>query len=489
MQANKRLRLMNPLRREVPGPINLRGTVSIGERHSISAGILLFGAATMAATIVGLPLYGDGAFYFVEVLLNREPLVPNLRYSAVLPQLPVVAAMGVTDEVVALRHAFSLGYALLPFLSLLFCWLVVRRKAPELILYPALFLVANQINFSAVSELLVGLHLTWPFVLLAAVLPNARTTWAFGLVLAPLLLFLHPIAFALLLLLAAAGFLVSRRSGVDAVRWNRLAAVFLGFGVIRLFWALLSMNAYERSHLGTGPALGYLLPDRMSQTLLLVFVLVLGLLIAAGAGRSAGIGADRAGGSRRRLSRVLDYAIWSVTGLVAVTGLVVAAEISGGEGIRLKSAVVFPLALILMAIALLDAARRMDRVAAGPPVRLFMLLVLTMTAMSLAKSAVWARATDDLVAAMPESAESCLPFGPEEPPALQYPHMTAVDSWTAPMTAMIFQSGHPLVLLLPGDACRRMAETGMAGLTSWYEKPVGLLEQRFGPAPPAKPEP
>jgi hypothetical protein len=110
-----------------------------------------------------------------------------------------------------------------------------------------------------------------------------------------------------------------------------------------------------------------------------------------------------------------------------------------------------------------------------------MLLVFTMTAMSLAKAAVWTRATGDLAAAMAESVESCVPFGPEEPPALQHPYMTAVDSWTAPMTALVFQSGHRLVVLLPGDGCRKLAGTGMAGLTSWYEKPLGLLERHFGP--------
>ena len=139
---------------------------------------------------------------------------------------------------------------------------------------------------------------------------------------------------------------------------------------------------------------------------------------------------------------------------------------------------------MLMTLALLDASRRINPVGARspvPPAPLFLLLAFTMTAMSLTKTAVWMRATGDLAAAMAESVESCVPFGPEEPPALQYPYMTAVDSWTALMTALVFQSGHRLVLLLPGDGCQKLAETGMAGLTSWYEKPLGLLERHFGP--------
>jgi hypothetical protein len=452
-------------------------------------GLVLIGAATLAGAIVGLPLYGDGALYFVEILLNDEPLVPNRRYSAVLPQLPVVATMGVTDEVTPLRHAFSLGYALLPFLSLLACWSVVRRNAPGLILYPSLFLVANQINFSAVSELLMGLYLTWPFVLLAAVRPDARATLMVGVVLAPILLFLHPVAFALLLFLAAVGFLVARRPGVDAARWNRLSTVFLGVGLIRLSWSLLGMNAYERFHLGTGPAAGYLLPESAAQTALLAAVMVLGIAVASVALRTDGFRSDEAEEFRKRMSYSFRYAIWPVAGLVAVLGIVVAAEISAGEGIKLKSALVFPLALILMALALLDTPRRTDRGGARSQGPLFLLLALTMTTMSVAKTAVWVRSTNDLASAMAESMEPCVPFGPEEPPELQHPHMTAVDSWTAPMTALAFQSGHPLVLLLPGDGCRRLAETGLAGLTSWYEMPLGLLERRFGPELRGTPEP
>jgi len=233
--------------------------MSIAERHFVSAGILLVGLATLAGAFFGLPLYGDGAFYFVEILLTGEPLVPNGRYSALFAQLPMVAAMGLTEKVTPLRHVFSLGYAALPFVSLLACWLVVREKASWLILYPALFLLANQINFSAISELLIGLYLVWPFLLLAALRPGARTTQVFGLMLAPILLFLHPLAFALQLFLGVFGLLVARRSGGGARRWYWLSTVFLGLGLFRLLWSATNMNSYERSHLDVGSAVGYLM--------------------------------------------------------------------------------------------------------------------------------------------------------------------------------------------------------------------------------------
>jgi hypothetical protein len=84
--------------------------VSAGSRL-IAWGLVLLGAATPAGAVLGVPLYGDGAFCFVELLM--------------------------------------------------------------------------------------GLCLRWPFVLLATVRQDARAILVYGSVLALLLPFLHPIAFAL----------------------------------------------------------------------------------------------------------------------------------------------------------------------------------------------------------------------------------------------------------------------------------------------------
>jgi hypothetical protein len=84
-------------------------------------------------------------------------------------------ATRLTDDVQVLRHIFSLAYAAVPVASLLVCWIPVRDRQPELILL-LLSLVANQINFSSVSELFLSLYLAWPFVLLAVLAPDRRVT-------------------------------------------------------------------------------------------------------------------------------------------------------------------------------------------------------------------------------------------------------------------------------------------------------------------------
>jgi hypothetical protein len=134
-----------------------------------------------------------------------------------------------------------------------------------------------------------------------------------------------------------------------------------------------------------------------------------------------------------------------------------------------------------MALALFDA-----RSARGDaPERFwawcFLLLTVTITVLSISKSAAWSRATNELAAAMGESSQTCVRFGPNEPPALQFPRMRLLDNWTAPINTLIFRAGHPVRLLLPGNGCRELEHTGIAYLTPWFGRPPRLLQQHFGP--------
>lgn len=115
------------------------GEQSGPDRTTVGLGLALIGFACGVAALVGLPLFGDGAYYFFRIALDGVPEVPNLRLAAVLPQLPALAAARLTDDVILIRHAFAFAYGTLGLLSLLACWLIVRRQAPILVLFPALF--------------------------------------------------------------------------------------------------------------------------------------------------------------------------------------------------------------------------------------------------------------------------------------------------------------------------------------------------------------
>lgn len=460
------------------------GTSPPSPMQSLTVALSLgaIGLAWGIAALVGLPLYGDGTLYYFRLVLDRVPEIPNLRLAAVLPQIPALVAIRLSDDPLLTRHLFSLGYAALPVLSLFACWIIVRRPAPALILYPALFLVANLVNLSGVSELLTSLYLAWPLVLLAGLYPRWRGTWVYAATFAPILLFLHPLGFLLLFALAGLGWLDAyRHPGLRSV-WGPLAAGLGIAGALRLLWTLLGANAYERSYQEIAEAAHYLMADTPTKALFLLLVLSLGLLLALAEDHQARGGAHWV---RRGLS--LGFL------LVPLVAMMLGGEFLAGEGIKLKVGAVYPLSLLLMGLAAWAtraAARPTDRAndngRRGLPWAAWLAAcALAIVLVTTAKSAAWWTATRGLINATASSELDCIPLGPEEPYGLQWPWMAIVDNWTAPMAALIYRAPWPIPLLLPRDGCEVLTGTGVARLHPWIHYPYTALEARFGPLRPA----
>jgi hypothetical protein len=459
--------------------------IMVPERRVLDAGLFAVGSAYGLAALVGLPLFEDGGWYYFKIVTDADAVVPNLRYAAVLPQLPGVLAARLGADAETVRHAFALGYAALPIVSLTACWVLVRDRVPALMLLPLLSFLLNQVNFSSVSELLSSLYLTWPLVLAMSLRGDRVWVWVFAALAAPLLLFLHPMAFVVAFGLAALALgLAWQRRGIRRI-WLSLALLLTVHGIGRLIWTWWGATSYERSNL-TGDGLAhYLLTETTGQHLLLAATLVLGLTVTWALFRGDGVG--------ERPCRPPRWAGW-VFLLLPVIALLIAAEILAGEGIKLKSAATFGVALLLMALAALTAGYAeqaedrsvLRRGYASPGA----LALLAMVILLLAKSAAWWTATHGLKNLIAESQLDCIPHEWEAPFGLQWPWMGLIDDWVTPMNALAFRSELPLPggggltpipLLLPGDGCRVLRETGLVYPTSWVKRPFEVLDARFGP--------
>jgi hypothetical protein len=220
-----------------------------------------------------------------------------------------------------------------------------------------------------------------------------------------------------------------------------------------------------------GSAARYLLADTLSQGVLLAWVVVLALLVAL----RLVVGDGRRGKAERLL--------WPGFLLLPIMGVLVAADILAGEGIKLKAALTFPIALLLMGLAVAIAGRPVVADARGIRSlgRLVLVGALAITLIATAKSAAWWTATHGLMNATASSEATCLRFGPQEPYALQWPWMAIIDDWATPMNALVFRAPWAIPLLLPGEGCRRLEETGQAQLSSWIRRPAAQLEATFGP--------
>jgi len=431
----------------------------------LALALVLLGYAAVAA--VGLPLFGDGAHYFVEILLEDGALIPNYRYAAVLPQLPVVLALGLTDDPSVLRQVFSAGYALVPVLALLGCWLIVRRRAPGLILLPLLSFLALQINFSSVSELMLSLVLSWPAALLLVLRPGWPGTWVYCLVLAPVLALLHPLAFAPAMLLTGTALVGARLEQPWPVMTRAVAGLMAASALARLGWTGVGLNAYERAHTQGDHAMGYLLPATDLLALLLALVLSLGALV---------------GWWLLRPCRALEWAIGVLLGVLSIVAAMAGLGFLQGVGIELKAALTFPLGLALMAIAVVAAWWGATEAPTRSVARAAMVLAVLILLLALSRSVAWWTATHKLADLLASSETTCIPFGPQQPFSLQWPWMAIIDDWTTPMQALAFRDPDwPAPLMLPDDGCARLADDGVARLTSWFAQPIERLEDNFGP--------
>jgi hypothetical protein len=456
-------------------------------RHTIDLALVAVVCAYGLTALVGLPLFQDGAWYFFKIATQGSAELPNLRYTALLPQLPTVWAAPVIDDAVMLRHLFSLSYVALPVASLLGCWLLVRRRAPALMLFPLLWFLLNLVNFSGVSELLSSLYLIWPLVLAMLLAPQRFWTRAYASIAAPMLVALHPLAFlpafALAWLATALAWLRPRLRWA----WGWLAALLLSAGLVRLLWTITAANRYERGRFQPDSARHYLMTETLGQHLLLGAVLLLGVACAAGL---------LARGAVRGWSLRLCGAIaWLLPAIVFLIGL----EILNGEGIKLKSGLSFLVGLVLMGLASLvvlapllsaRAGHRKEAAALGGQTRIAVLIATCMVTLLLAKSAAWWTATRGLQNLLAEASVDCIQLSASEPFGLQWPWMVIIDDWATPMNALAFRPYRvlqpergiaPVPLLLRHDRCAIARETGKVYPTSWIAPDLEALDRRFGP--------
>ena len=482
-------------------PQSLAQLADMDGRRSLDHLLLAITGGYVVAAWIGLPLYGDGAYYWFKLAADESFVVPNLRVGAVLPQLPGMLMTVFTDDAVLLRHGFSLGYVALPVLSLLACWLIVRRAAPALLLFPLLWLAVHQINFSGVSELLTAAHLAWPFVLAAVLWPASRAVRGYGWFLGAIYVVLHPMAcvpaLALAGLAAWLGWRVpgatwrSHASGRQAAlrwAWLELAAWLLVSGLVRLGWTVAGANRYERANLAGDGALHYLLPATPAQGLLLAVALLIGLLAAAALLRCP---EHRA---RAMLLRLDWWLGWLLAGLVVLAAWV-GGELLLGQGIKLKAALTFVAALLLMALAAVSGRVLSARAAPPPataraqacsvPVGWLAAPATAVLILLAAKCAGWWLATNELGRIVAEADRPCIAHTAEEPSSLQWRWMVLVDEWPVGINALAFRPRAPAApevsLLLPNDGCDVLEATGEARLQSWIVRPWTQLDARFGP--------
>lgn len=465
------------------------------ENALLRAGDLAVGLAVcgyLISAAVGLPLFEDGSFYLFVIATEHAAELPNLRFSAMLPQLPAVAAFVLGADLSVGRTLFSASYGAIALLSLLACWRLLRSRAPALLLLVLPSFLALQLNFSGVSELLTALYLAWPLLLAMLLLPGHRRVMALAVAWGPLLLLLHPLAFIFCFGLAAVAWFVA---GQDPARidpsagmaWRRIAVWLAANGLARLMWTAFGLNDYERGRLDPSSALNYVLGETPAQHLLVALLIVATLLALWTLRRRR----EPAGGARG-LATVLSLALLAT--------LWVSGEYILGRGIVLKSAITVGVGLLGMASVVLLALARtgLPTAACGRATAMAVRLAgIALLALLLAKSAAWLTGVRGLQSIVADTDAACIRFGADTPYGLQWPWMAIIDAWSAPATALVTRpfvpradgaGFQPVAILLKRDGCQVFHATGEARLPADTRISFKRLDAAFGPLrPPARP--
>jgi hypothetical protein len=427
-------------------------------------------AGVAVAAVAGLPLFQDGSSYLFEILLTRSA-VRHHRASVLLIQLPtivtakLVAKLDIDDGrgLALVRLVFSASYALVPLIALGLSWLILRRTRQELLIWPALIILfVNLVNFSWVSELLIGVQLCCPLLLAWIVAPGRRGTWITTAVLLPIVCLLHPLISPVLLVIAMAMFYAHGRNGTAG------AAVFASAAVLRALASTLSLTAYEASFLAPTEMREYLILTSWENVLFLLAALAIGVVCWRA----------RAAATTERELRMAYRTCMVVAGGAAAV-LVAQYIVHRPYPFPLKTGLAVAVAAALMLATAVDTRAAVSPIEARERIRLVTVLACVFLAVVVAKSLMWRSAVASLARSVASVDGGCVePVTPEFAWLHRAPH-TIIDNWALPTLALVTQDSRPRTLLLqPGD-CRRFFETRMVQIDPWSLIPARALVPRL----------
>ncbi|HEY2704756.1 MAG TPA: hypothetical protein VGL20_13815 [Candidatus Dormibacteraeota bacterium] len=404
----------------------------------------------------GAALSYDGGYYLYNILQWRQPFTPYDRHAARLVQFPVLALAHVTDDLRWLRLAFCVAYAAVPVVVALLCWLLVRRRAPDLMVWVALGLglVALPGALFQVSESMIVALVSWP--LLVAVLLDLETVAAVVGAGAAAFAFyesaLSAAAFALVGLVALARALRNPR--------NRLRLLAFGAGLLVLIplrYRALPIDYAGSAHTVSVEVLSTVFRSSAAWR---PFIAVVATWLAGATLLASRWWPGLTRTPRRRLVIAgLQIAGVTVAGVVLLTWAQSPTGWAGMLDYR-DLAMLFECPLLLMAA--LDAAparTRPDRplrswLTAGAGVG-FAVVVISL-------SLGWRGQVDDLRGRLSAQSTTCVP------PELVERYGTATGMWATPSLAIVLQSRSPSRLVLsPADCALLHATPPVVRIAPW----------------------
>jgi hypothetical protein len=458
----------------------LRRSVEIAAPATVASARAIFlpvAVGVVAAAMSGLPLFQDGSSYLLELLLTHSA-VRHHRLSVVLLQIPTRAMMrtvgmlhlGDSRAVPLVRLAFAASYAAVPLVALGLSWLIVRRRRPDLLVWPALvILFVNLVNFSWVSELLIGIQLSCPLLLATVLLLGTPTYWLLTALLLPIVWLLHPLLAPLFLVIAVAAAQASRHTETlpavpsrqvrSAARWT--IAMYVVAALLRVVVSLLSLTKYESGFTGGDEMRTYLFATSWQNAAFLTGALA----IACACWRAKALRA-----TQRRLAYRGSVAIATAAAILLMSQYLV-----GSGAFPLKTGLTLFVTSAVLFIAMLDSRTPASADETRERVRLAAMLALVFAVVVVAKSLLWHSAVTRVVATLATARASCVETVADDFVWLHRAPYTIVDNWALPSLALVVQDARPRRLLLERGDCAAFFASGAVRVDPWTVIPAHAI--------------
>jgi hypothetical protein len=205
---------------------------------------LAYGAAAILA-LAGIftcwcdtPMIWDGAYQFCSSLIRQKPYYYLTRFHSYILWTPMVMLSHVTTNLAILKMAYGLPFTLAPAASVLFSWFVVRKRAPQLILWAIFGAAAAPLpgQIFIINDSIFQQHMFWPVFLGLIV----SLEWPQIILLALLVVFqfAHQIGFVLLSGGAATAALLAIRDKPNRTQLLIKAAIAFVLAMVAL-WKII----------------------------------------------------------------------------------------------------------------------------------------------------------------------------------------------------------------------------------------------------------
>jgi len=483
----------------------------------------------IVSAFVGLQLFQDGSSYLCE-LQGSHSAIRHHRLSVFLIQGPTILTYKLLTKLQAdpnynlqvSRLIFNVSYSLIPFISLVLSWLVIRRKNEGLLIWAALIILfINLVNFSWVSELLISLQFSCSLLLASILIPGTKSFWILMIILMPVIFLLHPLVFLIFVAIAIASAYVGYQNvKIRKAAWLS-AIIFLGTAMLRGILNLYIMSPYETSFLKSSEMNNYLFLSSLENKLFLIISLAIGLvcllaksiinlkknvviillfiisiqlvgaalfvinlnflsvlnrlIILTGCIGFITIYQYRYYLHKSLFSKLELFYITCVI-LAAIAGCLLLSQYFSGSGkFQLKTGLTLFASMLIMFMASVDSLREISHFESIQRFRLVTALSIIFSFVIISKSLIWQSSIQKLEQSLLMTGNSCVEVVAEDFLWLERNPYNIINNWSLPSLALVIQDNPPRKLLLEKNGCKVYYESGMVQIDPWTNLPEHLI--------------